>query len=751
MAKKLKLAFAMGGGVSLGTFSGAALTECVKQLVIGGRIVGQNGKEDKYEEVVLDVFSGASAGAISLAIMVRMLIAYRDKVYLLAELPQYKKVVAGSLPNYSVKTGTPTEHRAAGGVVETYIKGLIQEKYKELSDHKKGQLVAIQVAQDFEELLWCHRVNLNVLGGDVAPKVDMSKTGSLLDQGYLEDLAQEAIIPAAGGIVPEDYNQFPVLGDRAFLVNSLTRLQAQEIDGSVAEDVKANTMFRGKAAKVYTALMDVVASQGIKSATHKDLRVFDLNYCSELGNVEFGTSFPKRWVYADKELDLEQKVKSVSLKSGGQKRVFGLGSTELWQDISDTSRAAGAFPLAFEPVCLKRYGFELEEPVDHEYDYIDGGTFNNEPIREAFRLSGFLDEMDTNSPDTYDRLIVYVDPFLASEEHGYKANSQGPSQFGVQKFTATISPLLSVLRTEGSIVEIDKAIGIFNKFRGREYLMDFYSKTIDNGLKDIIADPDAQRSLFDELIQVRANLTEQIRDLQKKVMIPAGLMTFGGEIRKVILNRANQSYFQYSELPELLRNKETVPIALEDYKRFFAASTPEELFQSQYFKAWLKAMFFVAINSIMDLSGKDESNTILPIGPVKIEGGKVKPIKLAGMPLEGFFGFTNKKFRLHDFKTGKAVATNVLAALELIMSPEVPEITTLPRYEWSVVEGTETISSVVKKRLQDDKIVEQIIDPDDGEANWIQRPFINALLIPWLINKKMGIKEMVQKIWDDWE
>ena len=61
MGKILKLGFAMGGGVSLGTFSGSALTETIKQYMVYGK--DENG--EKYEEVVIDVFSGASAGAIS--------------------------------------------------------------------------------------------------------------------------------------------------------------------------------------------------------------------------------------------------------------------------------------------------------------------------------------------------------------------------------------------------------------------------------------------------------------------------------------------------------------------------------------------------------------------------------------------------------------------------------------------------------------------------------------------------------------
>ena len=53
----------MGGGVSLGGFCGSSMTESVKLLILFGG----------YKKVVIDAFSGASAGSISLAIMMRYL------------------------------------------------------------------------------------------------------------------------------------------------------------------------------------------------------------------------------------------------------------------------------------------------------------------------------------------------------------------------------------------------------------------------------------------------------------------------------------------------------------------------------------------------------------------------------------------------------------------------------------------------------------------------------------------------------
>src|SRR4051794_518520 len=65
----LRLGFALGGGVSLGTFCGSALSESIKLLLLYGR--DRHGQP--YDRIRIDVFSGASAGALSLGLMLRTL------------------------------------------------------------------------------------------------------------------------------------------------------------------------------------------------------------------------------------------------------------------------------------------------------------------------------------------------------------------------------------------------------------------------------------------------------------------------------------------------------------------------------------------------------------------------------------------------------------------------------------------------------------------------------------------------------
>ena len=67
--KILRIGFAMGGGVSLGAYSGSTLTEALKQMIL----LGQDSSGKPYDDIELDVMSGSSAGAISLAVMLRSL------------------------------------------------------------------------------------------------------------------------------------------------------------------------------------------------------------------------------------------------------------------------------------------------------------------------------------------------------------------------------------------------------------------------------------------------------------------------------------------------------------------------------------------------------------------------------------------------------------------------------------------------------------------------------------------------------
>ncbi|MBK7637016.1 MAG: hypothetical protein IPJ13_24110 [Saprospiraceae bacterium] len=62
------------------------------------------------------------------------------------------------------------------------------------------------------------------------------------------------------------------------------------------------------------------------------------------------------------------------------------------------------------------------------FAYVDGGTFNNEPIKEAFKLGAFIDFQanDPNLRRKEDRLILFVDPAVPSGNRANQPKSLDP-------------------------------------------------------------------------------------------------------------------------------------------------------------------------------------------------------------------------------------------------------------------------------------------------------------------------------------
>src|SRR5690606_14325958 len=119
MGRELRLGFAMGGGVSLGAFSGAALTEAMKLAVVRATYTvddpsdPRHGERVPYDRVVVEVFGGARAGALSLVLMLRSL------------------VEPDPAPD-----------------VEARLRAQFPEEYDRLDDARRAQLIAAQHAQD---------------------------------------------------------------------------------------------------------------------------------------------------------------------------------------------------------------------------------------------------------------------------------------------------------------------------------------------------------------------------------------------------------------------------------------------------------------------------------------------------------------------------------------------------------------------------------------------------------------------------
>ncbi|MEI2622993.1 MAG: hypothetical protein V9G23_03085 [Giesbergeria sp.] len=132
----LKLAFAMGGGVSAGAFSGGALTEAIKLALLH---LAEDPEGCEYSDVEIDAFSGASAGSISLAMMLRAF-AWRH--------PQEEK-------------------KAEANLKALYPK--LSSSWSTIPEGLRLKLIAAQVAQDIQWNAWVESVDLDGLLGQKGP------------------------------------------------------------------------------------------------------------------------------------------------------------------------------------------------------------------------------------------------------------------------------------------------------------------------------------------------------------------------------------------------------------------------------------------------------------------------------------------------------------------------------------------------------------------------------------------------------
>ncbi len=289
--KQLRVALAMGGGVSLGSFCGGAVGECVRQLI--------HNRAEEYGSVRFDVFAGASAGAMSLGLLVHTLAH-----------PQFA--------------------------------GRADEPLKRQHD------------------AWVKRIDIE----NLIPDEKMKDANSLLDRDAVDQIAKE-LLGWEQNVTPRTV----ILGPRVLLACTLANLNGIPVDGRKA----------GQG----TVFLDA-----LQTTLYEDIRIFDLRLD---GND--GLDAPPGWLVRN-----------------------DLTSPRAWSEIAATCVAAGAFPIAFEPVALERKKAEygglwpkvLSDNDAFPFTFSDGGMFNNEPLREVMKLIRRMDADDGN----FERIVIFIDPNL---------------------------------------------------------------------------------------------------------------------------------------------------------------------------------------------------------------------------------------------------------------------------------------------------------------------------------------------------
>lgn len=508
----------MGGGASLGAFSGGAMAEVVRQL-------RANLDRTRYASVEIDVLSGASAGGMTVGLLARAL----------------------------------------------------------ADPGNRGAERAVRRVRDLMHEAWVERIGIEGLIPDPA----MKHRASLFDRGAVDAIARR-LLAWPGNEPPRPR----MLGPRVCM--GLTLLNYNGIPISLTHE---------------PALGDALST-----TLFRDYRV----YCLDFEAVENGV--PDRWMRLDAR---------------------ALSRDRVWKEMAATMIAGGAVPLAFEPVVLRRfrreYGALWPAELDGEEDFLfthgDGGTFDNEPLRQAMRMIGFLDAGD--DPGSFDRVLIAIDPSLSGPLHDFSLDFHRSHEINPDyglfdgedvvpadyagRFASNAARIVTALRGQAAFKDFLGADKVNNRLRWREE-----TRAI---LSALIGAADAGR--VRELAEAATRTLEGVLG-EKRAMsaVPDTALAVEAELRRVRAESGGDR-----DLDDPTVRLECALLSLLDQVAALRGKQPV-------------SVFAIAPTSYVPIGG-DAADAV--------------PVELAGDFAASFGGFFDRAYREHDFALGAAVAGSVLS------------------------------------------------------------------------------------------
>jgi len=332
--------------------------------------------------------------------------------------------------------------------------------------------------------------------------------------------------------------------------------------------------------------------------------------------------------------------------------------------------ASGAFPVAFQPVLVKRYPQEFKAAYDLSelekngggtqiFAYADGGAFNNEPIKEAFKLGYFQDFQNTTPTPNQDRLILFVDPAvpdqvrfsqLASldplQDLDKKAKSKAKGE--TEKLTAIFSDLAGMIIRQSKINEEAK-------------VQKFYQTAL---LKQSITAFLGDSKRYDFTVLNKSQLvkffTQMANTYLKSRQLSIGTREIGRLIYKKYMELCGSEDVVcltpegFDSLMDILSAKER-EYSIGEIKEFLQSKGCSPDHQDIVAKSILMAITEFSLNQ----SGKSEYAERAGIFPID---NQFEIEKLPGSELSAFAGFVDKNARNACFVKGRLDAIKCLSS-----------------------------------------------------------------------------------------
>ncbi|GAA3623290.1 hypothetical protein GCM10022397_06260 [Flavivirga jejuensis] len=663
----------MGGGVSLGSFSGSALTEALKLLIL----FGKDEKGNPYKNVVIDGMSGASAGAIALTIMLRCLIDYKSMLF--------KWMHRNETEKDEEKAIAFREMRLESEIYNTYFSS--EHESPKLPPSQIEPLKALQLAQNIQRILWVDSVDVEKLYGDKNKSGythNIDDSFGLLERKHMENLIAEYLMDGTPNI-----DNLEVLDkERVLFACSLTNILPMPINSNRDE---LNQLQK-----------NVLNSTGVFN--HAEVRVIDFVFDEKACDKK---PTDNRWLKFGSKSNKEKPTH------------FSITADDAWATISASALACGAFPIAFPPVILKRFqeeynlGYASEKTkkswlvsnvkrtiyknkkgedvitewpvtfldiqkhiesieevdrnsffnndkgtkIDYEsfnFPYVDGGTFNNEPIKEAYRIASFQD-YKRNGLKTTERLVLFVDPIVRKEQFpnfnvssfssitGTK-NTKNSTEFN--KLIGSVGSLVGLLKDQGRIKEGDKIRDTKENLALKEEIFTYLSENEDIKLTTNIC--------LKAFNKIRTKLNEDIISIGTR----KPLLYFIQELRMNCYGEWKGEDFDLLEAKEKEIEESIInlsdEITLEDiYTLFKIIGKPksQNIFASTIFR--------VIADVSLNTAGKNPNAINAAILPIDSNN---RIIDLPGTDIEAFAGFASKESKEYAFEYGRYATLKALSA-----------------------------------------------------------------------------------------
>lgn len=283
-----------------------------------------------------------------------------------------------------------------------------------------------------------------------------------------------------------------------------------------------------------------------------------------------------------------------------------------WDSVRRFAIASGAFPLAFAPLELLRSITEYDgllldsqTPFRGKFSYVDGGTFNNQPIGESV---GLAREADRNGP-TPERRYLFVN--ANADNSTYDPRFGDPPE--ELTFVSTAQRVAEVIFNQSRTSDWIRSLLINDQVQWRD---DFFEALADLIARTTVEDPAA----FSSQLEAVARPVIEGKSQHLEVLAPEG--TFEREL-EATMRRHQASLLRIGEGETTL-------------------ATPRNT------RRYILALIFLTLDNIANLNNAKK----IDISVISVPLGE----KLAGQQLQAFGGFFKHEWREYNYRRGRIVA-----------------------------------------------------------------------------------------------